>query len=114
MPKDYSIYLNDIIDSIEKIRTYTRGISYEEFIKNSLIADGVMRNLEIIGEAVKKLPPGMKRKYSGIEWKKIAGLRDILIHEYSGIDMKIVWDVVDNKMPELKVSIKGIMKGMKA
>jgi len=113
MPKDYRIYLDDILDSIGKIEAYTKGISYEGFAKNSLVVDGVVRNLEVIGEAVKKLPADMKRKHPDIEWKKIAGLRDILIHEYSGIDLRIVWDVVENKVPELRDSIKSITNGLK-
>lgn len=110
MPKDYKIYLDDILDSIEKIESYTKNISCKEFSKNNLVIDGVIRNLEIIGEAVKKLPLEIKRKYPDVEWKKIAGLRDILIHEYFGINLEIVWDIVVNKIPELRVSIEIIRK----
>ena len=65
-----------------------------------------MRNLEVIGEAVKKLPEELKANHPEVEWKKISGLRDILIHEYSGIDLKILWDIVSNKIPGLNSSIK--------
>lgn len=113
MPKDYEVYLDDILDSIKKINKYTKSISYKEFAKNTLISDGVIRNLEVIGEAVKRLPLEMKRKYPDIEWRKIAGIRDILIHEYSGINLEIVWDVVVNKIPKLKISVKGIKKELR-
>jgi len=71
---------------------------------------GVTRNLGIIGEAVKNIPAEIKRKYPNIEWKKIAGLRDIIIHEYSGINLEIIWDIVVNKIPELKILINKIIK----
>ena len=110
MPKDYKLYLNDILESAGKIENYSKNISYEDFIKNPLLVDGVIRNLQIIGEAAKKVPAGIKRKYSNVEWKKIAGLRDVLIHEYFRINLKIVWDIVCNKIPELKSAIKQIVK----
>ncbi|HEC86588.1 MAG TPA: DUF86 domain-containing protein, partial [Thermoplasmatales archaeon] len=66
------------------------------------IQDGVIRNLEIIGEAVKNLPDDIKKDYPEVEWRKIAGLRDILIHAYFGVDLEVIWDIVKNKVPELK------------
>ena len=107
MPK-YEVYLDDILEAIAKIEEYTKSLSYRDFSTNSLITDAVIRNLEIIGEAVKLLPAEIKKDYPEIEWKKIAGLRDILIHAYFGIDLKIVWDVIINKLPELKVSVRKI------
>lgn len=74
-----------------------------------MVVDGVVRNLEIIGEAAKNIPAEIKRAHSEIDWKKIAGLRDILIHEYSGINLAIVWDVVTNKLPILKNMIKKML-----
>lgn len=84
------VLLNDISKCINKIQQYVKDKSYSEFINDDLLIDGVIRNLEVIGEAVKKIPPTFKRKYSYVEWKKIAGLRDILIHEYFGIDYTLV------------------------
>ncbi len=109
-PHEYKVYLDDILESISKIEKYTAAISYAEFSKNALIVDAVIRNLEVIGEAVKHIPIDLKKKYSYVDWKKIAGLRDILIHEYFGVDLKIIWDIVINKIPELKESIKKISK----
>lgn len=107
----YKVYLDDIIISIEKIEEYSKKVpSYRDFSKNNLVIDAVIRNLEIIGEAVKNLPYELKRKHHYIEWKKIAGFRDILIHAYFGVDIKIVWDVIVNKLPELKESVKTIIK----
>jgi len=110
MPKAYRVYLDDILESIEKIEKYTKDISYKEFIQNTLLIDGVTRNLGIIGEAVKNLPLELRKKYPIVEWKKIAGLRDIIIHEYSGINLEIIWDIVVNKISELKTSAKKIIE----
>ncbi|MBF7081721.1 DUF86 domain-containing protein [Desulfallas sp. Bu1-1] len=105
MPRDYKAYLSDIIDSINKIERYTNNMSFQDFLQNELVQDGVVRNLEIIGEAVKKIPDNIKRRKPDIEWKKIAGLRDILIHDYFGVDVVIVWDIIKNKIPVLKKNI---------
>jgi len=71
--------------------------------------DAVVRNLEVIGEAVKKLPENLRAKHSAVEWKKIAGLRDILIHEYFGLDAEIVWDIVQNKVPVLDREVRTML-----
>jgi uncharacterized protein with HEPN domain len=108
--RHYKLYLKDILFAIEKIEKYTKGLSHFEFKKNSLVIDGVVRNLEIIGEASKKLPTEIKNNLPDIEWKKMTGLRDILIHEYFGIDKDIVWDIIQNKLPSLKKKISELMK----
>jgi len=108
--KDYKIYLRDIKNAIEKIEKYIKEIDYSKFKGNDLVSDAVIRNLAVIGEAVKNLPDEFKDKNKEIEWKKIIGFRDVLIHAYGGIDFEIVWDVVKNKLPELK---RAIEKGLK-
>ena len=105
MSKDYELYLDNILEAAEKIGRYVSGLSYGDFAGKSLVSDAVIRNLEIIGEAVKKLPEELKRKHPEIEWKKIAGFRDILAHEYAGVSLRIVWDIVENKLPELREKI---------
>lgn len=112
MQKSSDLYLSDVLDSIEKILEYTHGMSFESFKQNKLIVDAVMRNLEIIGEAAKRIPPELKRNNPHVEWKKITGLRDILIHEYAAINLEIVWDIVSNKIPELKRSIEEIRQNL--
>ncbi len=110
MQKESKVYLEDILVSIEKIEEYTKDCSYQTFAKRNLIVDAVVRNLEIVGEAVKKLPIELKSKHPEVEWKKIAGLRDILIHEYFGVDLRIIWDIITHKIPELKMVIKFLIK----
>ena len=94
---------------MKRIEKYTESINFEEFRNSELIQDGVVRNLEIIGEAVKNIPEDIKRNNPDVEWRKIAGLRDILVHAYFGIDVEVVWDIVKNKVPELKGKIEKIL-----
>ncbi len=112
MSRDYKVHLEDILGAIDKILRYTDGISFGEFSKDSKTIDAVIRNLEIIGEAIKKIPEDIRRLNPNIDWKKIAALRDILIHEYFGIDNEIVWDILRNKLPALKEQISVLLKNL--
>ena len=87
--RDYKLYLTDMLEAINRIEKYTKGFTLGKLKKNNLTIDGVVRNLEIVGEAAKKIPTNIRKDYSDVEWKKIAGLRDILIHEYFGIDLEV-------------------------
>lgn len=113
MQRDYKAYINDILEAINRIQSYTTNFTIDDFSESQLYQDAVVRNLEIIGEAVKRLPKELIKKYPNISWKKIAGLRDILIHAYFGIDIEIIWDVVQNKLPELKEQILLIQSKIK-
>ena len=108
--REYRLYLDDILEAIKKIEKYTKDLAFEELKKKDLTIDGVARNLEIIGEATKNIPARLKEKYPDIEWKKIAGLRDILAHEYFGIDLEVLWDIIKNKLPDFKKQISHILK----
>ncbi len=111
MPRDFRLYLEDVIESIGKIGRYTAALSLQQFSKDEKAVDAVVRNLEVIGEAVKKIPEEMRQKHAGVDWRKIAGLRDILIHEYFGIDLEIIWDIVQNKLPSLEESVREMLAG---
>ncbi len=108
--RHYKLYIEDILESIQKIQKYTKSSSRSQFTKNTLVADAVARNLEIIGEASKRIPASIKNQIPSIEWKKIVGLRNMLIHEYSGIDRDIIWDIIEHKLPELKSSLSKFLK----
>ena len=109
MPREYRVYLKDISEAIGSIETYTANLSFEKFAKDKLIQDAVVRNLEIIGEASKHIPDRITKMAPEIEWNKITGLRDILAHEYFGVDIDIVWDILKNNIPKLKNSIAEIL-----
>ncbi len=110
MKKDIKIFLLHILESIERIEDFTKGISKDEFLKSEIIQDAVMRRIGIIGEAVKNIPSSFKNKYSDIEWKRIAGTRDILIHDYFGVDLKLTFKIVKKDIPELKKKVSKILK----
>jgi uncharacterized protein with HEPN domain len=109
MPRDSRVYLEDILEAARKITAYTGSLSKTAFLEDEKTIDAVVRNLEVIGEAVKKLPEELRAQHSAVEWKKIAGLRDILIHEYFGLDAEIVWDIVQTKVPALDREVRTML-----
>jgi len=113
MQRDHRVYLNDMLAAISKIERYVGDLLFEEFTQDEMRIDAVVRNLEVIGEAAKHMPEWVRRKYPSIEWKKISGLRDILIHEYFGVDLDILWDIVKNEIPDLKRGMRKMLESEK-
>ncbi|MEW6556190.1 MAG: DUF86 domain-containing protein [Elusimicrobiota bacterium] len=103
-------FLKDIIEAIEKIKSYTENKEYDEFLRDMKTQDAVVRNIEIIGEATKNISTDFKKKYKNIEWKNMAGMRDKIIHFYFGVKWEIVWSVIKNEIPLLKEKIEKIIK----
>ncbi len=103
--RDWRLFVKDIHESAVRIVEYVGAMSNEEFFHDPKSLDAVMLNLAIIGEAAKKIPVVARRRYPSVEWKKMAGLRDIVVHDYFGIDEDIIWDVVTIRIPELKRQI---------
>ena len=109
MIKDDSIYLKHIMDAIERIGEYTSDMMYEEFSENHLVQDGVIRQIEIIGEAAKRLSEGTKDMDRSIPWKDVIGMRNKLIHDYFGVDIDAVWDTVEKDIPLLKAKMQPLL-----
>jgi len=105
MSRDEIMYLRDIVISCDKVLRFTKGLGQPELIQDERTYDAVVRNLEIIGEAAKHVPDTLRIQMHDIEWRKIAGMRDMLAHDYFGIDNDILWDVVQNKIPQLTKAI---------
>ncbi len=109
MSNKYLNYLNDIKTAINSIENFIEGMIYEQFEGDDKTSSAVIRKFEIIGEATKKIPNNIKKKYSQIPWKEIAGMRDKLIHAYSEVDLRLVWMTIKKRLPELKSVIEEIL-----
>ena len=102
------ILIGDIREAIEKIERYTANLTHDLFIDDEKTIDAVVRNLEIIGEAANRLPDGLKKRNPDIEWVKIVGLRNRIVHGYFGIDREIIWQILKNDIPVFKSALKQI------
>lgn len=111
MPRDYKVFLDDVQEAIANIVEFVGAMTRQEFEADKKTVHAVVRNLEVIGEAVKGVPSTVRSRYPLVPWQRIAGLRDILIHHYFEIEVDIVWDIVQSKLPELKVQIEAILRG---
>lgn len=110
--KDDKVYLISILESIENIEEFTKG-GEGEFLITKVIQHAVIRNLEVMGEASKKISNELKKDFPEIPWREMAGLRDVLIHDYLGVDNQRVWNVVQNELPELKEKVKKVLDNLK-
>lgn len=110
--KDQEPYLRHILDAIARIETYTAG-GDEAFFSDPMQQDAVVRNFEIIGEAVKHLSPAMKATVPDVSWRKIAGMRDVLIHDYISVRLETVWEAVEGRLSELKRAVERLLEESK-
>jgi len=109
VPRDSATFLEDIVEACTKVRRFTAGMTLHEFRSDEKTVDAVVRNLEVIGVAVKKLPEEIRAQIPGIDWRRIAGLRDLLIHHDFGIDLEIVWEISQEKVPALLLAASNFL-----
>jgi uncharacterized protein with HEPN domain len=110
MSNEFLDYVEDIVDALEKAEILLKGVTYDRFESDFRINFAVVRALEIVGEATKRLPMTLRDQYSNIPWKQMAGMRDRIIHGYDTVDLEIVWDVVKQDIPQIKPQIQQILK----
>ncbi|KAB8314997.1 DUF86 domain-containing protein [Tolypothrix campylonemoides VB511288] len=110
MSRDIRLYFTDILVACEKVLRYTDGMNFKQFIADDRTFDAVIRNLQLIGEAVKNIPVDVRERNPEIEWRKIAGLRDILAHAYFQIENEIIWDIVQNKVSPLLTKVSQLLE----
>lgn len=110
MKRDYYDYVEDILNSINETEEFVEGLGFDEFKGNKKTVNAVIRSLEVIGEAAKKIPEGLRKRFGDVPWNRMAGMRDKLIHEYHGVDLEIVWAVLKEELPPLKPKIEKILE----
>jgi uncharacterized protein with HEPN domain len=113
MKKDPVVFLTHIIDSIQLIESYMEGRTEADLMESTGLQDKIIRRIQVIGEAVKNLPDDLKRSHPEVPWRDIAGMRDIVIHQYFGIDLEFVWNVLTKDIPDLKLKILKIREELK-
>lgn len=110
--RNYKLCLRDVIDAMESIEDFVESMDFEEFKKDDKTSSAVIRKFEIIGEATKQIPEETRQKYPQVPWKEMAGMRDRLIHFYFGIDYKLVWETIKERIPQVKPLIRKVLEGI--
>ncbi len=109
MPKrDPDLLIEDILAAIQKIERYTAGMDQEIFRQDEKTVDAVVRNLEVVGEATRQLPEDFSNRHPNVPWRQISGLRNRIVHEYFGLDLEIIWQVIRHDLPQLKTHLEGL------
>lgn len=104
------VYLTHMQEEVGFLREHLRGVTFDAFVSDEVLMRAVARSLEIIGEAAKNLSPTLRNRHANVDWRGMAGLRDVLIHKYFGINWRIVWDVVQNKIPTFDQQLRRVIK----
>jgi uncharacterized protein with HEPN domain len=107
--RDFRLFMEDIVACCDKIGRYTVGLAFDQFRSDEKVVDAVARNLELIGEATKRLPDDLRRRYQDVPWRKMAGLRDVIVHGYFGVDVQLLWDIVQKDVPAARLKVAAIL-----
>ncbi len=112
MSREYRDYLCDVIDAIKTAQDFTNQMNFDNFVKDKKTIFAITRALEIVGEAIKKIPVHLRKKFPSIPWKDLAGMRDKLIHNYSGVNLSIVWETVTQELPPLLKEFQRVLQDL--
>ena len=112
MKKDLGDYIADILNAVREVEEFTEGMNFETFLTDKKTINAVIRSLEVMGEATKHIPEDVREQYPDIPWKRMAGIRDKLIHEYSGVDLEIIWSVIKEELPPIEPLIEKVLNDM--
>lgn len=107
--RDWRVRVEDILEAIDRINRYTEGMSEARFRENEMVQDALIRNFAVIGEAVRHVPEDIQESYPEVPWSRIKGIRNVLVHEYFGVDVGIVWDTIQEDLPELTEKLKQML-----
>ena len=108
--RDVRLFLHDMLEAIEKTERYTARLSYEQFEASDMVVDAVVRNLEIVGEAARQIPPNLRERYPAVNWARVVGFRNIVIHEYFDVDREIVWTIATQRLAELRTVLQQMLE----
>ncbi len=108
-PRTWRLRIEDMLEAIERIQSYAEGYTMESFAADQKTTDAIIRNFEILGEAAYHVPKDLKKQYPEIPWTNVSGMRHVLIHEYSGVDIEVVWKTIARRLPDLQSQLKKIL-----
>lgn len=110
MKSDPSVYLGHILEGIEAIESYSQGLTKSDFLESPITQDAILRRLEIIGEAARNIPPSIKQKEKSIPWEDVVAMRNILTHEYFGVDLEVIWKTIKHDLPSLRRVVEKLLR----
>lgn len=113
MKRDYLLFLEDILKAMEAIERFVEGMNLEDLYRDDKTASAVIRKLEIIGEAVRHIPPHLRQTYPDIPWKEMAGMRDRFIHGYFGVDYELLWQAIRVHIPKTRLKLQAMLEALK-